>query len=333
MIWSMVRPLLFQLDAETAHALTLRLLAGQPQLLGRILGALQGRRRLPTRVGGLTWSSPVGLAAGLDKDGVALPFWEHLGFGSVEIGTVTAHPQLGNPLPRLHRLVQDRAVINRMGFNNHGSEAMATTLQRFKDRGTWPGVPVGVNLGKSKITPLDRAVDDYLISLDRLLPFADWITINVSSPNTPGLRDLQQATQLRALLEPILARAGGTPVWLKLSPDLADADLDDAVNTAIEAGVAGLIATNTTLGRGGLSQPTELQGGLSGAPLWPIALDRIRRVLATTAGRVPIIGVGGVHGAEQVRTLLDAGCQGVQLYTGLIYEGPRLPTKITAGLA
>lgn len=329
MIWPILRHLLFQLDAETAHELTLRILSSHPRKLGRLARLVTRPPSDPVQVVGTTWSTPVGLAAGLDKDGRALPFWEHLGFGAVEIGTVTAHPQLGNPKPRLHRLVEDRAIINRMGFNNHGSAALAERLQRFRDAGLWPSVPVGINLGKSKITPLDRAVDDYMTSLERVKQHADWITVNVSSPNTPGLRELQRAAELEALLRPLVEASGDTPMLLKLSPDLADDDLREAVEVAIAAGVRGVIATNTTLSRDGLTQPTDAAGGLSGAPLWPLARARIGQVLEYVGGRVDVIGVGGIHSRAQVHELLEAGCAAVQLYSGLIYEGPTLPARLS----
>lgn len=327
-LWRIVRRLVFLLDAETAHHLTLKLVGRHPRSLGKLFHRGPDIR---TDVGGVSWRTPIGLAAGLDKDAAALPFWEHLGFGSIEIGTVTAHAQAGNPKPRLHRLLADEAVVNRMGFNNHGSAALAERLQRYLDAGMWPSIPVGINLGKSKITPLDEATEDYLISLERVQRFADWITVNVSSPNTPGLRDLQRAERLAELIGPIVSQAR-VPVWLKLSPDLASEDLAATIEVAVEAGVTGLIATNTTLTRDGLSAPTELAGGLSGRPLWPLAHRRIVEALELLDGRVPLIGVGGIHRADHVRTLLDAGCAGVQLYTGLIYEGPGLPAQLAAGL-
>lgn len=332
--WPLVRPLLFSLSAERAHALTLRALELAPGLSGGLARATQGTPdpALAFDAFGLRFAGPIGLAAGLDKDGVAIPFWPGLGFGFVEVGTVTAHPQPGNPQPRLFRIPADGALINRMGFNNRGSAALAERMRALRASDRWPAVPVGANIGKSKVTPLDEAAEDYGLSTQRLAGLCDWFTINVSSPNTPGLRSLQDPAHLGRIIDTVLERAGGAPVLLKLAPDLEPDALAQAVELAVGHGISGIIATNTTLRRDGLTADPDQAGGLSGRPLWPLARARIGTALQAASGRVPVIGCGGVHSAEQARELLDAGCIAVQLYTGLIFEGPGLPTRIHRGL-
>ena len=325
-IWPWVRPVMFRLDAERAHTLTLRGLrragwALKPLCPGPPAAGLE------VQLGPLRLPGPVGLAAGLDKDGMAIDFWPHLGFGWIEIGTVTAHPQPGNPRPRLFRYPAQRAIINRMGFNNAGSAALAQRIRALKDADAWPAIPVGANVGKSKITPLDEAPADYATSVRRLAGLVDWFTVNVSSPNTEGLRDLQQASMLEVLLPEVLEAAAGTPVLLKLAPDLTDDAIWRAVPLARDLGVTAIVATNTTNGRDGLVPDPGQTGGLSGRPLWPLARDRIGVVLAAAEG-LPVVGVGGIEGADQVRELLDAGCSAVQLYTALVFEGPGLPARI-----
>lgn len=327
-LWALGRPLLFSLDAETAHHLTLRVLGSAPRLLGALARPLCGAPARPTQLFGHTLPSPIGLAAGLDKDGVAIPFWPALGFGFIEIGTVTAHPQVGNPKPRMFRLVDQRAIINRMGFNNGGSAALAADMERLKSRGHWPSVPVGANIGKSKITPLEDAAQDYATSTRRLADVADYFTVNVSSPNTPGLRSLQDAEPLRRILDAVLAAANGTPTALKLAPDLTDEAIHDAVELAHVAGIDAIIATNTTIRRDLLIADPNQGGGMSGAPLWPFARDRIQVALAASAGRIPVVGVGGIETATQVEDLLDAGCVAVQLYSSLIFQGPGLIRRL-----
>jgi dihydroorotate dehydrogenase len=332
--YPLVRRALFRLDAERAHEWTIRAVSAAPRLLGALARLTCGSPdpRLARTVAGVRWAGPVGLAAGLDKDGRAIPFWPALGFGSVEVGTVTALPQPGNPRPRLFRVPEDRALVNRMGFNNRGSAALADRLRALRERGRWPAVPVGVNVGKSRVTPLEEAPEDYATSVRRLQGLADWFTVNVSSPNTPGLRDLQEREPLRRVLDAVLAVAGDTPVLLKLAPDLAPEALADAVELAWEAGARGIVATNTTIGRDGLSHDPGEEGGLSGAPLWPLARARIGVALQAARGRLPVIGVGGIETAAQVRELLDAGCAAVQIYTALIYAGPGLPARLHRAL-
>lgn len=333
--YPLVRRALFAMDAERAHERTIAALAAAPGLWGGLASLTMGPppESLAREVCGLRWAGPVGLAAGLDKDGRAIEFWPSLGFGAVEVGTVTAQPQPGNPSPRLFRLVEDRALINRMGFNNRGSADLAVRLERLHSRGRWPDVPVGVNVGKSKVTPLEEAHDDYATSVRRLAGLADWFTVNVSSPNTPGLRELQGREHLARILGAVLAEAGDTPVLLKLAPDLEDDALADAVNLAVDSGAAGIVATNTTIGRDGLTRDPGEPGGLSGAPLWPLARRRIGVALEAAAGRLPVVGVGGISDASQVQELLDAGCAAVQLYTALIFEGPGLPSRLNRALA
>ncbi|MEQ1501746.1 MAG: quinone-dependent dihydroorotate dehydrogenase [Myxococcota bacterium] len=327
--WPVVRRVLFGLDAETAHEWTLRLVASAPRVATALLPGAPSPA-LRRDVAGIPFAGPVGLAAGLDKDGRAIPVWGALGFGFVEVGTVTAHPQPGNPRPRLFRYPAERAIVNRMGFNNAGSAALADRLRRLRERGRWPTVPVGANVGKSKVTSLDDAPDDYATSVHRLRGLVDWFTVNVSSPNTPGLRDLQDADALRKLLPKVLEAAGGTPVFLKLAPDLGDDALDAAVALARTLGIGGFVATNTTIRRDGFD-PGEL-GGLSGRPLWPIARPKIERVI-DAAGGLPVIGVGGIESADQVRALLDRGCAAVQLYSAFVFDGPGLPARLHRALA
>lgn len=333
--WRLARPLLFSLDAERAHRLVLGTLARAPRLCAALIRPLVGVSdpAMARDVGGLRLAGPVGLAAGLDKDGECVELWPALGFGFVEVGTVTAHPQPGNPRPRLFRLPEERALINRMGFNNLGSEALARRLRALRESGRWPAVPVGANIGKSKVTPLDESAQDYLISVERLRGVADYLTVNVSSPNTPGLRDLQHADQLRRLLDQVVPAAARTPVFVKLSPDSAPEDLALAVDAAIQAGCAGIIAVNTTRSRPGATGRLGEEGGLSGAPLWPLARERIATAIDAASGRVPIIGVGGLSEAHQVRELLDLGCAAVQLYTSFIFEGPGVVRRLHRALA
>jgi dihydroorotate dehydrogenase len=280
----------------------------------------------PVEVLGLRFPHRVGLAAGMDKDGRGLATWGALGFGHVELGTVTARAQPGNPRPRLVRLPHSRAVINRMGFNNLGVHALAARLRTAREEGL-VGVPVGVSIGKSKVTPVEDAVDDYLESVVALRGLADYLAVNVSSPNTPGLRSLQDAGPLRELLGAVVGAAAGTPVLVKLSPDLGDGALDEALEVAGATGVGGVIATNTTLGRDGLHGSDLVtaagqEGGLSGAPL----TRRAREVVAHVATRtdLPVIGVGGVMTGDDARAMIDAGASLVQLWTGLVYRGPAL---------
>ncbi len=333
--YPLARPVLFSMDAELAHERTLGVLQSMPGMLGSLAAVTMGSPdpSLAFEAFGLKFAGPVGLAAGLDKNGVAIPFWPNLGFGFVEVGTVTAHAQPGNPRPRLFRLPSDNALINRMGFNNAGSEALAKRLTELRNSDKWPSVPVGANIGKSKKTPLDEAPGDYATSTRRLKGLADYFTVNVSSPNTPGLRRLQNADSLARVLDGVLANAYETPVVVKFAPDMDPDALAEAVELVVTNGAAGIIATNTTLDRSGLTADPGEPGGLSGAPLWDRSQGVIKHVLDVVNGRVPVIGVGGISTAEHVRELLDAGCVGVQVYTAMIYQGPGLPSRINRELA
>ena len=322
---SFVRPLLFSLPPESAHHLALgalRIASALPPVLAG-LRSLQPQAR-PATVFGLNFPNPVGLAAGFDKNGVALPAWEALGFGFLEIGTVTARPQPGNPKPRIFRYPEQEALINRLGFNNDGADAIAARLRRLRARGRWPLIPVGINLGKSKITPLENAADDYRYSFRLLHIFADYIVLNVSSPNTPGLRTLQAQAALLVLLQAIATenRTVAKPVLVKVAPDLTEAELTDVIRACEEYGVAGLIATNTTLDHSALPASEDQQGGLSGQPLREKSTRFIRSICAQT--NLPIIGVGGISDAASAREKFEAGAQLIQLYTGYIYKGPGL---------
>jgi len=336
-MYPLVRTALFSLDAERAHELTLSMVERAPGLLSALVGPFAGAPdpSLARDVGGVRVHGPVGLAAGLDKDGRGIPFWPACGFGFVEVGTVTMHPQVGNPQPRLFRLKKDAAIVNRMGFNNHGSASLASRLKGLRTSGRWPDVPVGANLGKSKVTPLDVAAADYATSTRRLKGLVDWFTVNVSSPNTPGLRELQDGDALAELLPRVMGEADGTPVWLKLAPDLSDDALQQAVALAIEHGLAAVVATNTTIRRDLLEHPSphaDEAGGLSGRPLHGFARDRIQVVLDAAGDAIDVVGVGGIETAEQAQNVLDMGCKAVQLYTAFVYEGPGLPARLHRGL-
>lgn len=330
-----VRRWLFRLDSERAHELgvkamaTLGAVAPLRGLLERWSRLPAGRFR-PVEAFGLTFPNAVGLAAGFDKNAVAWPAAAALGFGHVEIGTVTALAQDGNPQPRMFRYPEEEAVINRMGFNNQGSETVAARLSRRPGPGR-RRIPLGVNLGKSKVTPLDRATEDYLASFARLADYADYLVLNVSSPNTPGLRTLQDAGPLRELLGAIMAanreraaRAGGRmlPVLLKIAPDLTWPQIDAALGVVAEFGLSGIIATNTTLARPGRFAAVDEAGGLSGAPLRARSTEIVGYIARVTGGRLPIVGVGGITDAVSAGEKLDAGATLVQVYTGMIYRGP-----------
>ena len=332
-LWRVARPALFSLDAERAHRTTLHQLARYPGVATSSLSMLTGSvPHRPVQLAGLTLRSPLGLAAGLDKDAEALPVWPALGFGFVEVGTVTPRPQAGNPQPRLFRLPAEDALINRMGFNNAGVDAMRARMGALRDADRWPEVPVGANIGKNKDTPNDEAEQDYVACATALQPFVDYFTVNVSSPNTPGLRELQAPARLTALLSAVLEAAGSRPVFLKLAPDLEPDALSEAVEVAIAAGCSGIIATNTTISRPGKTGRLQEGGGLSGAPLWPLARSRVHTALAAASGRVPVVGVGGIDRPERAQELLAAGCTAVQLYSALIFHGPGLPSRILRGL-
>jgi len=323
------RPLVFRLPAETAHEIVMKMLACASTLFGRNARVPRGR---PTGCFGVHFPNEVGLAAGMDKNATALPAWPLMGFGFVEIGTVTALPQPGNPRPRLFRLPRQRALINRMGFNNDGAEAVAARLERWKAAGRWPGVPVGINLGKSRVTAIEDAPQDYARSFRMLRDHGDYFVVNVSSPNTPGLRDLQEAGRLRAILRAIAAEnPAGRPVLVKISPDLSAEQLGDIISCGEGEGIAGWIATNTTIDHSSVPGPEDKEGGLSGAPLRVKAEAMLRELVSHAS--LPVIGAGGIGDAASAAARLRSGAKLVQLYTALVYEGPTLPGRIAAGLA
>ena len=328
-----VRPLLFSLDAEAAHDLTVAFLQGASHL-DLVLRALKIFRPLPKpkTVFGLEFPNPIGLAAGLDKNGVALPAWAALGFGFIEIGTVTARPQPGNPRPRIFRFPEQQALINRLGFNNDGADAVAERLRKLRASGRWPAVPVGINIGKSKATPLEQATDDYLYSFRLLRKFADYIALNVSSPNTPGLRDLQAATALSQLLRAIgdENRKNTKPVLVKIAPDLSVSELEELVTTCEQNEIAGIIATNTTLDHSSVPPERDQEGGLSGAPLREKSTALVRAIAARST--IPVVASGGIFDAKSAREKFETGAQLLQVYTGYIYRGPGLLQEIMENL-
>ena len=338
MLYQLARPALFALDAERAHELTLELLSHAPAAAGLLMG--QRRVEAPEELLGLRFPNRVGLAAGLDKNGLCLAAWERFGFGFVEVGTVTPRPQPGNPRPRMFRLPEHEALINRLGFNNLGMEALATRLERT--RRDYSGV-LGINIGKNADTPIERAADDYVLGLRRLHRLADYVTVNISSPNTKNLRELQNDAALDGLLGAVaaarreLAQTEGrqAPVLVKIAPDLADEQLPGIVELARRHGMDGLIATNTTLSREAVAGHRHAgeAGGLSGAPLCARA-ERVMLQLRAVAGAdYPLIGVGGIGSGTQAKARRAAGADLVQIYSAFIYRGPALVTECARALS
>ena len=338
----LLKPFFFLFPPERAHHLTLRLFKIGLSIpgIGLLLDWLYAYRHpnLKQQLFGLTFENPVGLAAGFDKDGKHYRSIAKLGFGFVELGTVTPRPQPGNPQPRLFRLPADDALINRLGFNNDGVEALVQRLQRH---GKPEGVIIGGNIGKNKTTPNEQAAEDYKICFEALFPYVDYFVVNVSSPNTPNLRALQDKEPLSQLLHLLqqLNRAKGAPkpLLLKIAPDLTDGQLDDILDIVKETQIDGLIATNTTISRDGLQTPHQQvtamgKGGLSGQPLKERATEVIRYLHQKSGGSVKIIGVGGVAKPEDAVEKLEAGASLVQVYTGLVYEGPGMVRRINEGL-
>lgn len=340
--YAVARPVLFSLDAERAHNLTLKIagsIARQPALLAltRALYGVKPDPILGQKVFGLDFDHPLGLAAGLDKDGEAIDFWAAVGFGFVELGTVTpGQGQSGNDKPRLERIVEGQGIVNRMGFNNRGAAHLAT---RLASRTT--SVPCGANLGKAKATPLEHAPDDYEAALEAVWPHCDYVVVNVSSPNTPGLRDLQAVDSLAPLIERVMtvnqrradeSGVGPRPILLKIAPDLADEDVDAIADLAVGQKMQGIIATNTTLRHDLAARPPRIAGGLSGPALIPRALDLTRRLYRRLDGALPIVGVGGIRSADDAYLRIRAGATLVQLYTGLVFKGPALVSDIVSGL-
>ena len=329
--YGLLRPLLFSLDAERAHHLTLSLLKlgmrvpGVPRLFEQV--------SMPVDVMGLRFPNPVGLAAGLDKNGEFVTELAALGFGSIEVGTVTPRPQTGNPKPRLFRLPEHRAVINRMGFNNHGVDQLVENLRRANFSGV-----LGINIGANKDTPEERRGEDYLICLDKVYDLAGYIVVNISSPNTPGLRNLQQREMLAPLLSSLQERMKllrdrhrkEVPLVVKVAPDLSPEQVDDLAALFAEYGVNGVIATNTTIARAGV-EASPLQGeagGLSGAPVRELSLAVVARMRRALPASIPIIGCGGILSATDALAFSEAGAACVQIYTGLVYQGPDLIPEV-----
>ena len=279
---------------------------------------------------GLSFPNPVGLAAGFDKNGIAIPALAALGFGSVEIGTVTAAAQPGNPKPRMFRLPEAEAIINRLGFNNRGAAAMAERLQTLRQSTRWPAIPVGINIGKSRVVPLEDAVEDYLKSLRLLREHGDYFVLNVSSPNTPGLRSLQDPAALGPLCATLRQELVQKPLLLKIAPDLTWKEIDDIVATAESTGISGIIATNTTIDLSGVPSPRQTEGGLSGTPLRERSYEVLKYVKARS--RLSVISVGGVMNTTDAVARFDAGADLIQLYTGFIYRGPGIVRRICSAL-
>lgn len=360
----LIRPVLFTQDAEQIHNRMMRTLGwvGRHELVCDAVASFFGTPGLPIEVLGLKFPNPVGLAAGMDKPAEALPTWPALGFGFTELGAVTWHAQPGNPTPRIFRAIPDAAIVNRMGFNNSGAEAVAQKLAEWRALGRWPRHPVGINLGKSKITPLDKAAEDYANSFRVLRPHLDFFVINVSSPNTPNLRQLQDKAALDEILSEIQKvqtpipetqsaaenpAASSThhascitppkPILVKVAPDLSFTALDDILEIVGPRQVAGIVATNTTIAR---PQTSDLAlqriyaeaGGLSGRPLRARSMEVIRHLYWQTRGTLPIIGVGGIFDAADAWEKITAGASLVQVYTGLVYEGPGIAKAIVTGL-
>jgi dihydroorotate dehydrogenase len=339
MLYSLLRPFAFTLDPERAHHLVidaLRVLQAAP-----VSFAPSSDSRLRQNLWGLPFPNPVGLAAGYDKNASVPLVWATLGFGFAELGTITARAQPGNPKPRIFRLEQDEALINRLGFNNDGATAVAQRLAHILPPNRSHPVPLGFNIGKSKVTPLDEAESDYLSSLEQLFPFADYLVVNVSSPNTPELRKLQESERLGRLLETLQtrnhqlatqAKIASKPLLVKIAPDLTDKEISEVARVSLAVGVAGLIATNTTITRPPLRTPISEEGGLSGRPLRDRACEVLRVLYRAVEGKLPLIGVGGICSADDAYARIRAGASLIQVYTGLIYRGPLFPRAIAYGL-
>ncbi|MFZ4508716.1 MAG: quinone-dependent dihydroorotate dehydrogenase [Fimbriimonas sp.] len=319
---ALIRPVAFSMDPESVHEKAMALIER-----GLIPATANGIHR-PVTCFGVLFPNPIGLAAGFDKNAVAVEHWHKYGFGFAEIGTVTRHAQPGNPKPRLFRLPEDSGLINRMGFNNDGCEVVAERLRRSK-----PRIPIGVNLGKSKITPLEEAADDYLTSFRALAKFGSYVVINVSSPNTAGLRSLQEKGPLLEIARALRQEDPTKPLLVKVAPDLTPGALDDVLEVAFEAGLAGLIATNTTISRQGLRHDPNEQGGLSGKPVTELANAALDHLAKGAQGKLTLIGVGGIFTADDVQRKLDLGASLVQLYTGWVYGGPGMVPSLLQKLA
>ncbi len=340
----LAKPVLFQMDPEDAHHATMAAMSlagklpGGPALLEMMYGVRESSE-LSVHLWGIHFRNPVGLAAGLDKNAAAVPAFSSIGFGFMEVGTVTPKPQPGNERPRLFRLPQDHALINRMGFNNEGAAAMAEKLAQLRSR----KVPLAINIGKNKSTPNERAEDDYRECLRHLYRYGDFFVVNISSPNTPDLRKLQHGEELRRLLSAVTGEmraqqraigGDGKPVLVKIAPDISDGELETIIETIVDSGVSGVIATNTTIRRDGLTSGNAGEtGGLSGMPLAKRSTEVIRRIYKLTGGELPIIGSGGIFSSEDAYEKIRAGASLVEVYTGMIYRGPGLIRELCSGLS
>jgi dihydroorotate dehydrogenase len=342
---NIIRPVLFTQDAETIHNRTMAMLnwAGRNKPICDAMHSFLGAPQLPVELFSLRFPNPVGLAAGMDKNAAAVPAWNAMGFGFTELGAATWHAQPGNPPPRLFRAIPEEAIVNRMGFNNLGAEAIAEKLALWKKSGRWPKHPVGMNLGKSKITPLEKAAEDYANSFRVLRPHLDFFVVNVSSPNTPNLRQLQDKAALDSIftaLQEIQSTEPPdrqSPILVKVAPDLPFEALDEILELVGPRRIAGIVATNTTISRPQPSDPQSERiytetGGLSGRPLRARSTEIIRHLYRQTQGKLPIIGVGGVFNAADAWEKIAAGASLIQIYTGLVYEGPAVCRTIVGGL-
>ncbi|MGN5954271.1 quinone-dependent dihydroorotate dehydrogenase [Sphingobacterium lactis] len=339
-MYKLIKPFFFSMNPEKAH----HTVTGGLHVFNKIWGSNALLKslycvedpRLETKVFGLTFKNPVGLAAGFDKNAEYISDMSKLGFGFIEIGTVTPKPQPGNDKPRMFRLVNDSALINRMGFNNQGADVAAERLKHLKNK---DGLIIGGNIGKNKITPNEEAVNDYIYCFKTLFDYVDYFVVNVSSPNTPGLRDLQEKEPLKNILRTLQnlneEKESPKPILLKIAPDLTDSQLDDIVEIVVDTKIAGVIATNTTISRDGLHSDPELvkeTGGVSGRPLTKRSTEVIKYLSDKSNRAFPIIGVGGIHSAEDAIEKLNAGASLIQVYTGFIYEGPALVANICKGI-
>ena len=341
---SLIRPILFRKDPEISHEAVLHMLAGNEWLYGTIEDFYKVEdQRLVVKIGPLTFANPVGLAGGFDKNALAPKMISAFGFGFMEVGAITAQAQPGNPKPRLYRLPEDEALINRLGFNNEGAEAIAIKLDRLRARGGRPKIPLGMNIGRTKIVETKDAVADFLCCFEKLFPQGDFFTLNVSSPNTPNLRDLQEKSLLRELLSAVqqknlqlAARAKIEPkaVFVKIAPDMEFAQVDEIIDVVEQVKLTGIVATNATaFKREGLKSPNGAEpGGLSGRPITAMVTQFISHIYRITRGRLPIIGVGGIFDAYDAYEKIKAGANAVQIYTGWIYEGPGAVKRINKGL-
>lgn len=315
-----LRPLLFRIDPEAAHNCALWAIAR-----GLVRGKLLVDSRLEVNVAGMSMPNPLGLAAGVDKSGQAITRWRGMGFGSAEIGTITALPQPGNPRPRMFRFPDQHAVINRLGFNNSGCRDAALALSKT---GGKAGIPIGVNIGKSKVVPVDRAIEDYVLSFRTLAKHADYVTINVSSPNTPGLRDLQSVSSLRPILAALVeVNVSKKPLFVKLAPDLHESDIASVAELCLELGVTGIIATNTTIDHAAIPKKIDQSGGLSGQPVFEKSNFVLSILQPFTDSGLVLVGVGGIFNGKDLLKKLSLGTSWAQVYTGWVYGGPLMPYR------